>query len=190
MQDFYGVWQNEDLLERISWAFNTIDDPTLHSKLVEKLALTDKKYCAPYLKKLLLNQNLALNVKGKIFFCLLVQGVRGRFFMVRDGYFSYVDVPKNIPHIVAESVYLCISKLSTLFLLDSNYPSKVIKVAKNIQTRILDNGLSSDIDVRQLSAVIARNCNFTWLDDKKIMDFFGVEYKQMTDLNDYIFNVD
>lgn len=189
-QDFYGIWQDEIFMEYVNWAFDTIDDPELHDKLVEKLANTDKKSCGKYFKKLLLNQNVGLLVKGKILFCLLMQGARGRFFMVRDGYFSYIDVPKNIPHILTEAVYLCIAKLSTLFMMDANYPSIIIKVAKNIQSRILDNGLSSDLDIRHLSAVIARNCNFSWLDDKKIMDVFVVTYKEMTELNDYIFNSD
>ena len=187
-QDFYGVWQDEELMEYLDWAFDTLEDSALHNNLVEKLAKTDKNHCISYFKKLLLNQNLDLSVKGKILLCLLFLGVRGRFFMVRDGYFSFIDVPKNIPHIVMDAVYFCIAKLSTVFMMDAKYPSVVIKVAKNIQKRILDSGSFLDIDTRQLSAVIARNCNFEWLDDKKIMDIFAVTYKEITDLNDYIFN--
>jgi len=189
-QDFYGVWQDETFMEYINWAFDTIDDPELHTRLAEKLSQTDKKTSGKYLKNLLLNQNITLSAKGNILYYLLLQGCRGRIYMVRDGYFSYIDVPKNIPHIISSSVLLCISRLATLFMLDSKYPSIVVKVAKNMQTKILDNGLSSDLDEKVLSAVIARNCKFEWLDDKKIVEYFAVSYKEMTQLNDYIYNAE
>jgi len=187
-QDYYGIWQDEETLEELNWVLDTVDDVELHNKLIEKIALTDKKNCGKYFKKLLLNQNLGILTKSNIFYYLLSQGARGRFFIVRDGYFSYLDVPKNIPHIVSESVYLCIAKLSMIFMADTKYPSTIVKTAKNIQRIILDNGLSSNMDVTQLSAVIARNCNFEWVDDKKIMEIFAVSYQDIVNLNDYIFN--
>lgn len=187
-QDFYGIWEDDELMEYLDWAFDTLEDSIFHEKLIEKLSKTDKKNCIVYFKKLLLNQNLDLAIKGRVLYYLLFLGVRGRFFMVRDGYFSFIDVPKNIPHIVSDAVYLCIATLSDVFMMDSKYPSVVIKVAKNIQKRMLDNGSLLDINIKQLSAVIARNCNFDWLDDKKIMELFAVSYKEIVDLNDYIFN--
>ncbi|MCI7095451.1 MAG: hypothetical protein MR909_05680, partial [Clostridiales bacterium] len=188
-QDFFGVWQDEELQEWIGWAFDTVPDPSLHDNLVGKLAQTDKKKSVEYFKRLLLNQNISLAVKGKIMFCLLIRGVRGRFFIVRDGFFSVIDVPKNIPHVVSDAVLLCIAKLSMFFIMDGDYPSKIVKTAKKIQSEIIDKGLSDNLDTRQLAAVITRNCGFEWLDDKKIMDLFGVTYKEMTEMNEYIFNV-
>ena len=187
-QDFYGVWHDETFMEYINWAVDTIDDPELHTRLAEKLSQTDKKTSSKYLKNLLLNQNLTSYAKGNVIYYLLLQGSRGRIYMVRDGYFSYIDVPKNIPHILSNAVLLCISRLSTLFMLDSKYPSIVVKIAKNMQTKILDNGLTCDFEEKVLASVIARNCNFEWLDDKKIIESFGVSYKEMTELNDFIYN--
>ena len=189
-QDFYGVWQDETFMEYINWAVDTIDDPELHTRLAEKLSQTDKKTSSKYLKNMLLNQNLTSFAKGNVLYYLLLHGCRGRIYMVRDGYFSYIDVPKNIPHIVSNAVLLCISRLATMFMLDSKYPSIVVKVAKNLQTKILDNGLNSNFDEKVLASVIARNCNFEWLDDKKIVESFGVSYKEMTELNDYIYNAE
>lgn len=187
-QDFFGVWQDEELQEWIGWAFDTVPDPALHDNLVGKLAQTDKKKSVEYFKRLLLNQNVSLAVKGKIMFCLLIRGVRGRFFIVRDGFFSVIDVPKNIPHVVSDAVLLCIAKLSMFFIMDGDYPAKVIKVGKMIQSEIIDKGLSDNLDTRQLAAVITRICNFEWLDDKKIMDLFGVTYNELTEMNEYLFN--
>lgn len=189
-QDFFGVWQDEEIQEWIGWAFDTVPDPALHDSLVGKLAQTDKKKCVEYFKRLLLNQNVSLAVKGKILFCLLIRGVRGRIFIVRDGFFTTIDVPKSIPDLIADAVFLCIAKLSMFFILDGDYPSRVVKVARNVQSRIITHGLSDNLDTRQLAAVIARNCNFEWIDDKKITEVFGVTYKEMTDMNDYVFNAE
>ncbi len=189
-RDFYGIWWDKKLLEEVIWALDTLDDIRLHDEIIEKLSITDHKKANPFLKKLLLNQNLSLSIKGKVLFCLLINGVRGRLYFLKEGYFTTLDIPKNIPNVIADPVLLCIAKFATLFLLEKNFITKIINTAKKIQANILQYGLEIKDDGFVLAAVIGRNCRFEGITDKKIMELFNVSYSDMVKLNDYIYNVD
>ncbi len=185
--DFYSMWSDKKLKGQIDWAFDTVLEPDLHDELIGKVAETDKKKSTPYLKSLLLNQNLEVSVKGKVFFCLLLNGVRGKFFIVKDGFFTALDVPKNIPHVVEEEVLLCIAKLSTVYLSDEKFIAKIISVGKEVQSRVIECGLVTDWDIAVMAACIARNCGFEQLNDETISNLFGVKYKEMAALTERIF---
>lgn len=92
LPDLFGIWNDEDLFRVVEWALRYTNDAELHEKVVSNLSRTSPKPCTAYFKSLLIRDEVSLYLKSLIIKALMEMGVYGRFHLVKDGYFTWVDL--------------------------------------------------------------------------------------------------
>ena len=115
-------------------------------------------------------------------------GVYGRFHLVKDGYFTWVDIPKNLPFVLRDSVIIAVSRMSVEFIYEKNFVSKIVSKALEIQSDILDEGMENfRVDDNTLAAVICRACGFEGVTDQELMRIFDTDYFKLLRQTEILF---
>lgn len=188
LPDLFGIWNDEDLFRVVEWALRYTNDAELQEKVVSNLSRTSPKPCAAYFKSLLLRDDVSLYLKSLIVKGLLEMEVYGRIHLVKDGYFTSMDVPKNLPSVLRESVILAISRMSVEFIYEKSFVSKIVGKAVEIQSVVLDEGIENFcVDNNTLAAVICRTCGFEGVTDQELMRIFDTDYFKLLRQTEILF---
>lgn len=188
LPDLFGIWNDEDLFRVVEWALRYTNDAELHEKVVSNLSRTSPKPCTAYFKSLLIRDEVSLYLKSLIIKALMEMGVYGRFHLVKDGYFTWVDIPKNLPFVLRDSVIIAVSRMSVEFIYEKNFVSKIVSKALEIQSDILDEGMENfRVDDNTFAAVICRACGFEGVTDQELMRIFDTDYFKLLRQTEILF---
>lgn len=188
LPDLLGIWSDEDLFHVVEWALRYTNDFELQEKIISNLSRTSPKPCAAYFKSMLLRDDISLGIKSLMIKGLLEMEVYGRIYLVKEGYFTTIDIANNLPSVLRESVILAISRMSVEFIYEKNFVSKIIAKALEIQSIVLDEGIENfAVDDSTLAAVICRVCGFEGVTDQELMRIFGTDYFKITKQTEILF---